>query len=56
MVLHELSELLQEEDFLACISERPVLKKSIDQWCYEGLVFDNEEHGASNQLFEEVGQ
>ena len=56
MVLHELSELLQEEDFLACITERPVLKKSIDQWCYEGLVFDNEEHGASNQLLEEVGQ
>ena len=56
MVLHELSELLQEEAFLAGVSEGPVLKESIDQWCYEGLVFHNEEHGASNQLFEEVWQ
>ena len=56
MVLHQLGELLQEEDFLAGVSERPVLKKSIDQWRYEGLVFHNEEHGASDQLFEEVGQ
>ena len=56
MVLHKLSELLQEEAFLAGVTEGPVLKESIDQWCYEGPVFHNEKHGASNQLFEEVGQ